>query len=275
MPLRSGSGARRGASRSEFCRGAPRLSGDPGGASQEWVAHGTPVPDYGVGIGTVDPFEGRVRFRFDSGDSKGRSPMSQHAENDRSATGPIRHATGQSAYDQRSLGSVASDRKGACIPIGLQWRCTSTAPAVSPTRRAACGHPAVPQSWCSGSPLRGTFHLCLSGLHWLIPSRVRQSTIAAPRLHPTDLRQDKSREVRTGRMAEKCRDINAEARCAFWGRDVCFLKSWAITTFATPCAGCPYHQSHDRAARRTFRPFYWSTPRRMIAKSTKIGAGQA
>jgi len=163
----------------------------------------------------------------------------------------------------------------ARVSVRLRRCCARGAPAVLAKERSKRSHEAHVPMCGSACPLNDLCGCCHSGVWAFWSPRMRRGSIAGPGMRSTAVWQDKSRKVRPGRMAEKCRDINAEARCASLGRDVCFPRSWAITSLATPCADCPYHQSHDRAARRTFRPFCWSAPRRMMDRQREAGAGWA
>jgi hypothetical protein len=94
-----------------------------------------------------------------------------------------------------------------------------------------------------------------------IALRRMECLFAAPATRPgrgsgaTELRQDKSRDVRPGRTAKERRKVSTEEQCAFFCRKVRFLKKHATSNHRAHCGKGPLDPSHDRVAPRAFRPF--------------------
>jgi hypothetical protein len=104
----------------------------------------------------------------------------------------------------------------------MHRRCISTALAMSVWHRPAYGQCAAPASFVGSISPGAIERTCRAGLHGFTPSRMRLDTPAAPHSHSTAIWQDKSRDVRPGRTAEKVGDISILARCAFSRRNVQF-----------------------------------------------------
>jgi hypothetical protein len=136
------------------------------------------------------------------------------------------------ASDLRSRSIRAGARSAARLSLSLRQRCAPGAAGVSPKRRRVCGQHAASTSLWDASPVRGATLRCLSGLDASVPPIMPTGTIATPQLHPADIRQDKSRDVRPGRRAEKHGDISILAQCAFLPRDVRSRETSAKSTAA-------------------------------------------
>jgi hypothetical protein len=85
---------------------------------------------------------------------------------------------------------------------------------VSAAWPASCQRAAAASSACK-IPSQAIQRRCVAPLHGCTPSRIRRGTAAAPHSHSTTIRQDKSREVRPGRMAAERGNASALARCNF------------------------------------------------------------
>jgi hypothetical protein len=147
-------------------------------------------------------------------------------------TDPYRRNVDASDRRLRCNRAGAGSASATGVSLSLRQRCAPGAAGVSPKRRPVCGQHAASTLLWGASPVRGATLRCLSDVGASVPPIMRTGTIATPRLHPADIRQDESREVRPGRMAEKRGDIIVLARCAFWHRNVRFQETSAKSTGA-------------------------------------------
>jgi hypothetical protein len=91
----------------------------------------------------------------------------------------------------------------------------------------------------------------------------------------TELRQDKSRDMRLGRRAKECSQVSAEDAMCLSHDDVRFQETSPISTRAAHRTDCSHSQSNNLAVPRAYGPFRRPVRGRIVALSPKIGAGQA
>jgi hypothetical protein len=145
------------------------------------------------------------------------------------------------------LGARADVQTAAAVPANMHRRCISAALAMSARRRPTCRQCAAAASLVGSIPPDAIERPCLAVLHGFNPSRIRQGTPAAPHSHSTAIWQDKSRNVRRGRAAEKRRHYSMVARCALLPCNVDFEQTPAKSTLA---AHCPEYRSRHRKPAR-------------------------
>jgi hypothetical protein len=159
------------------------------------------------------------------------------------------------ALDRRSCCGRAGARLVGGPSVNLRRRCAPSATRVLLNCRPARGLNAVRER----QPIKGSDpRRRHSGLRALVPKGMRRNATAAPLLHTTDGWQDKSREVRPGRMAGERRNIGALAEVHLSPQPVFLENARRINARRTSHA-VAWSLSAVRACRRVawraFRPF--------------------
>jgi hypothetical protein len=191
-------------------------------------------------------------FGFGSHDSRkqkrGRPTVSHRIERRGHGSRSTRHRADRLVVSDLLFLRVRADaRIAAAVPASTHWRCFSAALATSARRRPTYGQCAAPALFVGSIRPDAIQRPYFAGVHGFNLSRIRQGTPAAPRLHSTAIWQDKNRNVRRGRAAEKRRHHSIVAQCALLPCNVDFEQTPAKSRLA---AHCPeYRLRHRKPAR--------------------------